>query len=205
MSTAAYLAAERAAETKHEYWNGAIYAMTGASARHNIIVSNVIFSLKLQLRGRACTVYPSDLRVKVAATGLYTYPDVTVVCGKSVFDDRQQDTLLNPTLIVEVLSRTTAAYDRGAKFAHYRTLESLRDYVLISQDIPLVEHFARQPDDKWLLGVYDQLESVITLDGIPATLPLSELYDQLDWPVDDASPLRIMREEADLYSTVDQP
>jgi Uma2 family endonuclease len=131
-----YLILERQAPYKSEYRDGQIVAMSGASRQHNIITANVVAELHAQLKQRSCTVLPSDMRVKVTSTGLYTYPDVVVVCGEALFDDNQQDTLLNPTLIVEVLSKSTEAYDRGDKFKHYRHLPSLAEYLLISQDKP---------------------------------------------------------------------
>lgn len=131
-----YLTLERQAQCKSAYYAGEIFATAGASRWHNLIVTNVLRELSLQLKGRPCTTYPSDMRVKVSPTGLYTYPDVTVVCGEAQSEDHQQDTLLNPTLIVEVLSESTEAYDRGGKFAHYRKLPSLLEYVLITQTKP---------------------------------------------------------------------
>jgi Uma2 family endonuclease len=136
-----YLALERQAQCKSEYYAGEIFAVAGASRWHNLIVANVIGELRSQLKGQPCTTYPSDMRVKISPTGLYTYPDVTVVCGEAQFDDTQQDTLLNPTLIVEVLSESTAAYDRGGKFAHYRKLATLMEYVLITPTKPHIEHY----------------------------------------------------------------
>ena len=141
-----YLARERRAETKSEYLRGEVFAMAGASRAHNLIASNAAGELRQQLRDRPCEVYPSDMRVKVSPSGLYTYPDVTVVCGEPQFEDAEVDTLLNPKVLVEVLSPSTADYDRGGKFTHYRRLPSLQEYVLISQDRPLVEHYvARLP------------------------------------------------------------
>ncbi len=135
LSPQEYLAMERQAETKSEYYAGEVFAMAGASRKHNLIVPNLAYLLVGQLKSRSCEVYNSDMRVKVSATGLYTYPDLAVVCGKPRFDDDQEDTLLNPTVIVEVLSKSTEAYDRGEKFAMYRALESMTDYLLIAQDI----------------------------------------------------------------------
>ncbi len=123
LSPQEYLTLERQAETKSEYYAGEVFAMAGASRKHNTIVPNLLYLLVGQLKGRSCEVYNSDMRVKVSVTGLYTYPDLTVVCGKPRFDDDQEDTLLNPTVIVEVLSKSTEAYDRGEKFAMYRALE----------------------------------------------------------------------------------
>jgi Uma2 family endonuclease len=175
-----YLARERLAEYKSEYYAGDIFAMAGASRWHNLIVANVIGELRSQLKGRLCTTYPSDLRVKVSPTGLYTYPDVTVVCGEPQFEDTQQDTLLNPTLIVEVLSESTEAYDRGGKFAHYRKLASMLEYVLIAQTKPHVEHYVRQPDNRWLLAEADSMHDTIHLPSIDCHLALAEVYDKVD-------------------------
>ena len=129
----AYLTLEESAPEKNEYVDGEIFAMTCASEPHNLIVVNTVRELGNQLKKRPCKVYASDMRVKVSPTGLFTYPDVVVVCGQAQFDDSHRDTLLNPTLIVEVLSESTEAYDRGRKFEHYRKLESLAEYVLIAQ------------------------------------------------------------------------
>jgi Uma2 family endonuclease len=149
-----YLALERQVETKSEYWGGEVYALAGASTNHTIIGANTLAELVMQLKGRPCTAHTNDLRIKVTRAGLYTYSDVVVVCGKAEFEDRSEDTLLNPTVLIEVLSPSTEAYDRGTKFEFYRTLESLYDYLLISQSKPIIEHFTRQPDDRWLLSTY---------------------------------------------------
>jgi Uma2 family endonuclease len=175
-----YLALERQAQCKSEYYAGEIFAMAGASRWHNLIVTNVLRELSLQLKGRSCTTYPSDMRVKVSPTGLYTYPDATVVCGEAQFEDHQQDTLLNPTLIVEVLSESTEAHDRGGKFAHYRKLPSLMEYVLIAQTKPHIEHYVRQPDNRWLLAEADRLADTIHLPSIDCHLALAEVYDKLN-------------------------
>src|SRR5215475_3215142 len=175
-----YLALERQAQYKSEYYAGEIFAMAGASRWHNLIVANVVGELRSQLKGRPCTTYPSDMRVKVSPTGLYTYPDVTVVCGEAQFEDNQQDTLLNPTLIVEVLSESTEAYDRGGKFAHYRKLTSLMEYVLITQTKPDIEHYVRQPDNRWLLAEADSLHDTLYLPSIACHLALAEVYDKVD-------------------------
>jgi Uma2 family endonuclease len=175
-----YLALERQAQCKSEYYAGEIFAMAGASRWHNLIVANVIGELRAQLKGRPCTTYPSDMRVKVSPTGLYTYLDVIVVCGEALFEDNQQDTLLNPTLIVEVLSESTEAYDRGGKFAHYRKLTSLMEYVLITQTKPHIEHYVRQLDNRWLLAEADSLHDTVHLASIDCQLALAEVYDKVD-------------------------
>jgi Uma2 family endonuclease len=174
-----YLRAERGSPEKHEYFGGEIFAMGGASESHNVIVVNVVAELRQQLKGRPCKTYPSDLRVKVEATGLYTYPDVTVVCGNARFEDEHVDTLLNPTLIVEVLSPSTEAYDRGKKSEHYRRLDSLREYVLAWQDRCRIEHYVRQPEGHWLLSETTDLDAVVDLPSIGCRLALSEVYDKL--------------------------
>jgi len=175
-----YLALERQAQCKSEYYAGDICAMAGASRWHNLIVTNVLREISLQLKGRPCTAYPSDMRVKISPTGLYTYPDVTVVCGAAQFEDTQQDTLLNPTLIVEVLSESTEAYDRGGKFAHYRKLASLIEYVLIAQTKPDIEHYIRQPDNRWLLEEAESLHGTVHFPAIDCHLSLAEVYDKVD-------------------------
>ena len=175
-----YLTVEREAEYKSEYYDGEVFAMAGASARHVLIVTNVVRELGTQLKRRPCTVYSSDLRVRVSETGLYTYPDVAVVCGVPQWADDQRDTLLNPTLIVEVLSDSTKDYDRGGKFEHYRTLESLSEYVLIAQDKIHVEHFARQPDNRWILSETNRVEDTIHLSSIGCNLELAEIYDKVE-------------------------
>lgn len=178
-----YLTYERQAETKSEYWAGEIYAMSGASARHNIISLNVGAEFRTQLKSRrSCTVYPSDMRVKVEATGLYTYPDVVVVCGRPQFEDSVRDTLLNPTVLVEVLSNSTERYDRGAKFQHYRQLASLAEYLLIAQNEYRIEHYLRQPDQQWLLTEATDLQRAISLPSIECTLALAEVYDKVELP-----------------------
>jgi len=174
-----YLSLERQAEQKSEYFNGEIFAMAGASREHNLIITNVVASLHGQLKGRPCEVYPSDMRLKVTATGLYTYPDVVVVCGEPQLEDQEGDTLLNPTLLVEVLSSTTEAYDRGEKSAHYRRLESVKEYVLIAQDRYRVERYARQPDGQWLLLEVSDPTQTVHLASIGCDLALADVYDRV--------------------------
>lgn len=171
-----YLAKERRAEYKSEYFKGEMFAMSGASREHNLIAGNVNAEAHNQLRDRPCEVYQSDMRVKVSRTGLYTYPDVVIVCGQPQFEDAEVDTLLNPTVLFEVLSETTEDYDRGKKFGHYRTLPSLREYVLVSQDKCHVEQFTRQPDNRWILWETDDLEAVLNLSSVGCKLKLNEVY-----------------------------
>ncbi len=175
-----YLAGERRAEHRNEFLGGEIFAMAGASFRHNTIVANVVGELRERLRGGPCRPVASDQRVQVRATGLNTYPDVVVVCGEPEFTDDHLDTLLNPTLLVEVLSPSTEAYDRGEKFAHYRRLESLTDYLLVSQDTLRVEHYARQ-GNHWVLSEADTPEAVIPLTTLGCELPLAGVYERVDF------------------------
>ncbi len=182
LSPADYLVIERNAEFKSEYFNGEMFAMSGASEAHNIIVLNVGAEIRQHLKKRPCKVYANDMRVKISPTGLYTYPDLVVVCGQARFDDAHLDTLLNPTLIIEVLSDSTEADDRGRKFAHYRSLDSLAEYVLIAQDRPQVESYRRQPDQHWLLTESRSLESVLRQDSIDGDLALAEVYDKVEFP-----------------------
>ena len=175
-----YLQRERRAEFKSEYYRGETFAMAGASAEHNLIVSNCIVNIGSQLKKRPCRVYPSDLRLKVQATGLFTYPDVTVVCGEPQFEYDRGDVLTNPVLIIEVLSDSTEAYDRGAKFEMYRTIPSLQHYVLIAQDRISVESFTRTTGDEWILRASQELNGAIRLDTIDCDLSLAEVYDKVD-------------------------
>jgi Uma2 family endonuclease len=183
-----YIAIEREAQTRSEYVNGGIYAKSSASREHNLITGNVSAEIRAQLRGRPCEVYISDMRVKVSSTGMYTYPDVVAVCGGPAFEDRQVDTLINPTLIVEVLSPSTEGYDRGEKFAHYRRLESLQDYVLVAQDKVRVEHFVRRDDasGQWVLTEISEPGGTLHLASIGCDLSLSDIYDRVESPTSEA-------------------
>jgi Uma2 family endonuclease len=172
-----YLAMERGAETKSEYFDGQIFAMDGASFAHVQIVSNLVVQFGTQLKGGRCRVFSTDLRIRVGATSLYTYPDVVLACELHVFDDDHRDTLTNPTLVIEVPSESTKDYDRGGKFAHYRRLASLREYLLFDQAVAHAEHFARQPGDRWLLSETVNLADTLTLASIGAELKLAEVYD----------------------------
>jgi Uma2 family endonuclease len=171
-----YLALERKAERKSEYFDGEMFATSGASREHNLIVTNIIREISQQLKERPCEVYPSDMRVKIPATGLYTYPDVVVVCGEPKFEDDHLDTLLNPTLIIEVLFESTEAYDRGKKSAHYRTVKSLAEYLLVAQDAYRIEQYVRQASNQWLLCEARGLEETLRLSSIQCDLTLKEVY-----------------------------
>jgi len=146
-----YLELERRADYKSEFIDGRIYAMSGADRIHNQITFNIAGLLHSQLRGRPCQAYLTDMRVKISSTGMYAYPDVAALCGEALFEDTHLDTLINPALIIEVLSPSTEAYDRGGKFSHYRKIESLVEYVLVAQDRYSVERFLRQ-ESQWLFS-----------------------------------------------------
>ena len=174
-----YLAFERKAENRNEYVNGEIFALAGASRKHNLIVWNISGELKHQLKGKPCEAYLSEMRVKAPAARSYVYPDVVVVYGEPQFEDAYFDTLLNPTLVVEVLSKSTESYNRLAKAAYYRTIESLVEYLLVAQEEYRVEQYVKQADGRWLLSDVRSLESVIELKSIDCSLALKDLYDRI--------------------------
>ena len=177
-----YLEMERASLDRHEYFDGEIFEMAGTSEEHANISSNINSSLHLQLKKRPCKSYQSDLRVHIPATGLYTYPDVIVVCGKpQLLDGAYLDTLLNPDLIVEVLSPSTADYDKGAKFDHYRTIESLHEYVLVWQDKKRVARYTKQADESWVLRDFIGENAEILLASIDCRLSMEDIYDKVDF------------------------
>jgi len=180
-----YLEAERSAEFRHEYYNGHIYAMSGGSFRHAQIIGNLTAELHTALKTRPCSVVSNDLRLRVSPGGLYTYPDVIVICGDPRFADDQRDTLVNPALIVEVLSPSTEAYDRGFKSAQYRMVESLEEYALVSQAEPRVEVFRRQAGAHWLLSEAIGLEAVCRFESLDCAVPLAEIYAKVTFGPDD--------------------
>lgn len=170
-----YLAAERRAEIKHELWGGEVFAMAGASFAHNKIVANVVAELRQRLRDRRCDVLPSNLRVFVASKPGIVYPDATVVCGEPRFRDDERDVLVNPTLVVEVLSEGTERFDRGDKFAGYRSVESIRQVVLVSQHVRRVEVYSRADAGRWMMEEAVG-EGVVRLESIDCEVALDEVY-----------------------------
>jgi len=176
-----YLATQRAAQFRSEFYRGEMFAMVGASRKHNLIAGNVFGELHRQFKDRKCEVYQSDMRVKVNATGLYTYPDIVATCDEPRFEDDHVDTLVNPKVIVEVLSPSTELWDRGKKFEHYRSIPSLREYVMIAQDEVLVETFTRNADDHWVLSDHRTLNEVVVLDSISCQINLSDIYARIDF------------------------
>ena len=179
-----YIAAERKATLKSEYLSGEIVAMSGASDTHNLITMNTSTALYNQLAERGCRVYASDMRVGISAGVSYFYPDIAVTCDKPRFEDDVFDTLINPQVIIEVLSDSTAGYDRGEKFICYRQLESLQEYILISQDQVLVEHYLRQ-GERWVLTGFSTFEDILSLVSIGAELTLHQIYRFVEFETDD--------------------
>ncbi len=182
-----YLARERRAEFKSEYYRGEMFAMAGASKEHCRAKDNLARVAGNQLVGGPCELYTSDMRVKVNATGLYTYPDIVIVCDKPQFEDADVDTLLNPRAVVEVLSDSTEKYDRGTKFNHYRRIASLLEYVLVAQDRPLIDRYVRQPDGTWVLTEFEGLGTTFEFASVSARVPLAEIYRGVEFP---ETPLR---------------
>jgi Uma2 family endonuclease len=182
LSAAEYLARERASEFRNEFYRGEMFAMSGASWEHTLIKDNLAREAGIQLKAGACQVVTSDLRVKVDASGLYTYPDIVIVCESPQFEDQVMDTLLNPRVIVEVLSDSTEKYDRGLKFGHYRQLPALREYVMVAQDRPLVERFVRQNDDTWVLAAFSDLAQTFAFASVGVQVPLADIYRGVAFP-----------------------
>ena len=173
-----YLVIERQAEYKSEYVDGVMYEMAGGSERHNLIAGNLITELNIQLRKVPCRVYPSDLKVRVPNSKNFFYPDVSVVCGGIGFADDARDVVLNPIMVIEVLSESTAAFDRGKKFQSYQQIESLQEYLLVAQDEYVVEHYLRQENNHWLYTKVTGLEEVIVLPTLKCQLALSGIYSK---------------------------
>ena len=174
-----YLALERSTLQKHEYYRGEVFAMGGASYAHTVVVGNLAREIGQQIKGKPCRVSPTDLRVRVGESGLYTYPDIVVVCGPPRLE-QPGDTLMNPAVIIEVLSEATEAYDRGRKFELYQSIPSLTDYVLVAQDTPRIEHFQRHSGDHWLYTAESRIEAGITIASIGCELRLAEVYDKVE-------------------------
>lgn len=176
-----YLEMERASEAKHEYYNGEIFAMSGASISHNDIFHNVYGSLINFLKGKNCKPYGSDLRIHIPENTLYTYPDISVVCGKPETTDGFFDSVVNPAIIIEILSKSTKDYDRGTKFTLYRSIQTLKEYILIDSTSISVELFTRQKDNSWVLNEFKQLTDSFTIASINLKLSLQEIYEDVSW------------------------
>jgi len=174
-----YLAIERKAEYRSEYFAGEMFAMAGASRRHNLITSNIIRVLGNQLLESDCNVYSSDLRTKIESIGKYTYADVVVACAEERFEDRENDTLLNPVVIIEVLSDSTEAYDRGKKFEYYQSIHSLVEYILVSQTLHRVEQYVRQNERMWTYAEFHSADDIVQLNAIKCKLVLRDVYAKI--------------------------
>ncbi len=182
LTEAEYLALERAAlDVKSDFYDGEMFAMSGGTRWHSIIGTNVTVEFGNKLRRHRCQPYNAELRVKVEATGLFTYPDLSVVCGEPRLLDDEMDTLLNPTLIVEVLSDSTESYDRGMKFEHFRQIPSLSEYLLVSQYEPRIEQFIRQPNKEWLLREAMGMSATLALPSLGITIELAEIFANVDF------------------------
>jgi len=178
---AEYLAMEEVADYKSEYYAGEVFAMTGGSADHSAVAVNLTAELQRFLASKPCQVFNSDMRLYLQKSGLYTYPDVMVVCGKLQFVERRDDTLVNPVLIIEVLSKSTRDYDRGPKFEFYKQLDTLREYVLVASEHPRVECYRRTADDRWTIEAYAGLDAVARIETLACELPLGDIYHKVSW------------------------
>ena len=174
-----YLASERESEIKNEYVDGEIFAMAGASRDHNKISTNIVRVIGNQLLEKPCSIFSSDMKVRAIET--CTYPDILIVCGNEKYDDENNDILLNPTVIIEILSDSTEAYDRGDKFSHYQLISTFSEYILVSQYLCKVEKFSRQKDETWIYSKYDKPEDIITIESPNCELPLSEIYRKVNF------------------------
>ncbi|MDB5313317.1 MAG: hypothetical protein JWO38_7519 [Gemmataceae bacterium] len=191
LTEAEYLAIERQAEFKSEFYDGVMYpmqgpggplGMAGATFAHNAVKENLVGELYGRLKGGPCRTLSSDMKVKVSATGLYTYPDILILCGQPVLADDTQDTLLNPSVIIEVLSPSTEKYDRVQKFRHYQQLPSMTEYVLVAQDEPICDRYVRQPDGTWLLTTATGLAGELAFETVPARVALADIYAGVSFP-----------------------
>jgi len=178
-----YLDLERAAEFRSEFFDGEMFAMAGGTYAHSVISANLLVELgsKLKSAGK-CRLIDKDFRIKVQATGLFTYPDLSIVCGPPQFAPDDENSLANPSLLAEVLTYSTEAYDRGRKFEHYRQIPSLREYLLVSQHEPRLELFARQPDDTWNWRAVSGLDGTLSLPALGVEIQLADVYAGIEFP-----------------------
>jgi Uma2 family endonuclease len=189
-----YLTIERAAEIKSEFFDGEMFAMSGGTPQHSRIGTNLASEFSQRLKSHSCVPYNTDLRIKIEASGLFTYPDLSVICGPLKFAEGTDDTVVNPTLIVEVLSASTERYDRGRKFEHYRLIPDLKEYLLVSQDEPRIEQFVRQPDGRWLLGEAIGFDSTLELPSLQISISLAEVFSKVQFvPTAASSPAVVPR------------
>lgn len=180
MTAAEYLDMERISPEKHEFYFGEIFAMAGAREKHNLIVSNLISLIHLQFKGRPCYVYPSDMRVVIDEYNHYVYPDLVIVCGERIFLDKSNDSLLNPSAVIEVLSDSTETYDRGKKFESYRNISSLQEYMLVSSERMKIELFSKSPEGKWVLSESGK-EASVKISSLQLDVSVSDVYDKISF------------------------
>lgn len=181
ITAAEYLARERAAEFKSEFYDGEIFAMAGASLLHNRVSANLSVEIGSQLKKGPCQSFTGDLKVYVERTGNFFYPDLVVVCGPVEVHDGKTDVIVNPTLLVEVLSPSTESFDRGMKFLNYQRIPSLKEYLIVAQDRPLVQRYVRQDDNGWLLTSFEELDATVELKSVPVSISLSDVYDRIEF------------------------
>ena len=196
LAEAEYLALERRAEFKSEFFAGEMFAMAGGTRRNSLIAANLAAEFRSRLKGKPCVAFNADLRVKIEATGLLTYPDLSVVCAAQKFLNSEEDTLVNPTLLAEVLSDSTEAYDRGKKFEHYRQIPSLKEYLLINQREPRIEQFIRQQNGEWLLREAVGLKATLAIPSLKIRLALAEVFARVRFPAVSAPPASAKRKSA---------
>ncbi len=190
-----YLALERESEGRHEYSDGKICAMAGESPEHSAICFNLSGLIHARLRGKSCRGFSPNMKICVSLTGKYYYPDLSVVCGEPIYYDNHRDVLVNPKVVIEVLSPSTEKKDRGEKFQNYQQIESLTDYLLVSQDKPFIEHYARREHNQWLYSRSSDLASSVHIDSIDCRLNLAEVYDRVIFP--SPNPIEGQENEAD--------
>ena len=192
-TVAEYLAFERSADERHEYLDGYLYAMAGESLNHGTICTNLVIALGVQLRGTPCLLLSKDTKVRSSPLphtarfrkGLFSYPDLVIVCGEPLLHDAYRDVLLNPKVIIEVLSPSTEAFDRGGKFLRYHTWNpTLIDYVLVSQEAPILEHLIRRDDGSWSYYLHQGIERQVSIASVGCTLRLADVYDRIIFPAD---------------------
>lgn len=176
-----YLEIERAAQFKSEFYRGEMFAMAGGTLDHGELQAQVIFECRNRFAGRDCRAFGSDVRVRAGTSGLYTYPDISIVCGRPVCVDNHKDTITNPVVIIEVLSPTTEAYDRGKKFQLYQTIQSFIEYILISQTEMRIERFTRGENDTWTLRSYAGKDAELRIDAIDISIPLEAIYRRVEF------------------------
>lgn len=196
MTAEEYLAFERVADERHEYWDGEIFAMAGESYNHGVISSNLIVELGIRLKKSQCRVFSKDMKIRSGSDidlhkslkGFFSYPDVVIVCGERRTHDKAKDVILNPKVVIEVLSPATEKFDRGEKFVRYRdNLPTLTDYVLVAQDYPLIDHFRRGAEDngEWILSPFSGLDAIWNLKNLDISIPLADVYDGVEFPSKD--------------------